>query len=882
MFSLRCRYTGLNAAFILGVCLFETTAAWASDCNTNGLADRYEIHGRQPYNVMTPVSLGEWPALIRLGDLDNDGVLDLVAHRHGWDGITLLFLRGLGNGEFGTPHVLSEGLELRTLLVLDVDRDGDLDIVAGPTGGGAAWFENRGSAAFSSSRVIVDGPALLLGAGDFDVDGADDLLFHRAANGLRLHLNLGNAKFSTPVHSPAPVALSKAVFADFNGDGHLDVAANEQHVARTRGSSRILFGQAGGRFTEGPIFVAGVTPKGIEAADLDGDGAVDLIVTFSDSDRGGLLSIFWNDGGGTRFVERTHFPSAIGTHSIVARDLDSDGRLDLVVANTGESRSVGSVSVYRGTSRRHFEPRRDYPTSWTTIDLEVGDLDGDGHGDVVTRNARELSVLFGLPRAKLLAPIFLEQENSVSGLEVVDTNDDGVEDLLTVTLSREEATLLIREGFGDGSFRPPWWIPLGVSCEGSADCITYPAEVTARDFNRDGETDIAVTLAKAQRVQILRRIEGRWMTVASIDLPAVPRSVSFPDLDGDGLDDLLVLQHGTVQHGTDTEDGAVLVRRSLGDGTFAAAEAFEGPSFVRAVVPLDMDGDGDRDLVVGGVRAIWLFEHVGPGHFTFVKTLLEGPTPQGKILAVDIDDDGALEVFVPYLTGGAHILVQKGPFEFESSRLDVESALLESEFVDVDVDGDLDLVGTTPANELQVLENRQGRFEVADSVSIPEGVETLRRADVDRDGRDDLVLLIPGYHRSLPFGGRLFFDRGATVVLRNQSLEPAGTDIDGDGRLDACRSVRFVRGDVDANQSEDLGDVLVLLNFLFTEGFEPDCLEAADVDDSSAVNVTDAVSLLNYLFLSGMPPKPPHGDCGVDPDEDTARLGCGRFGACDA
>jgi hypothetical protein len=104
--------------------------------------------------------------------------------------------------------------------------------------------------------------------------------------------------------------------------------------------------------------------------------------------------------------------------------------------------------------------------------------------------------------------------------------------------------------------------------------------------------------------------------------------------------------------------------------------------------------------------------------------------------------------------------------------------------------------------------------------------------------------------------------------------------------------VRFVRGDVDASGDINITDGIFLLNYLFSGGTTPACLDAADVNDSGggAPDITDAIAVFNWLFLGGPAPSPPSPttspyisrDCGLDPpDGPTDTLDCAAFAPCE-
>ena len=120
-------------------------------------------------------------------------------------------------------------------------------------------------------------------------------------------------------------------------------------------------------------------------------------------------------------------------------------------------------------------------------------------------------------------------------------------------------------------------------------------------------------------------------------------------------------------------------------------------------------------------------------------------------------------------------------------------------------------------------------------------------------------------------------------------------DIDGDARPDPAGSnpdagadenpgdappVKFARGDSNADGHFDITDATTTFNWLFTEGSQPPCLDAADADNTGAVNMTDGIFTLDYLFLGGpAPPLPGPGDCDADPEGGD--LGCDSFPACE-
>jgi hypothetical protein len=84
----------------------------------------------------------------------------------------------------------------------------------------------------------------------------------------------------------------------------------------------------------------------------------------------------------------------------------------------------------------------------------------------------------------------------------------------------------------------------------------------------------------------------------------------------------------------------------------------------------------------------------------------------------------------------------------------------------------------------------------------------------------------------------------------------------------------FKRGDVDGNQKVEITDPVKILNFLFTGGSAPACIDAADVTDTGNVGISSAIYLLNFLFLGGAPPAVPFPEPGIDPTLDGLKPPC--------
>jgi hypothetical protein len=137
----------------------------------------------------------------------------------------------------------------------------------------------------------------------------------------------------------------------------------------------------------GTQYGVGVHPQGVVAADVDGDGDVDLVSANSGSDN---VTVLRSIGNGT-FAAGVAY--AVGSfpqfpQSVTAADLDGDGDVDLVTANAGSN----TVTVLRNNGNGTFAAGVAYAVGQESYDLAAADLDGDGDADLVTANTADDNV----------------------------------------------------------------------------------------------------------------------------------------------------------------------------------------------------------------------------------------------------------------------------------------------------------------------------------------------------------------------------------------------------------------------------------------------------------------------------------------------------------
>jgi hypothetical protein len=239
-------------------------------------------------------------------------------------------------------------------------------------------------------KLPVPGP-ISLAAGDFNEDGNLDLVVVEdvGTGDGTVALFLGDGKGGFKLSASyllGPVSVSVAV-ADFNGDGHLDVAVTNKGFTGPR-NVMTFFGDGHGKLQGRETYKMDGAPFGIAAGDLNGDHHPDLAVT----NISGYVSVLVNDGTG-HFGKPVSYNAGGGeVVDVKIADLRHDGRNDLVIANA----SLSAVGVLLNKGDGAFGEVRLYPTHCDVEAVAVADLNLDGKLDVaVAANIDNSAFMYG-------------------------------------------------------------------------------------------------------------------------------------------------------------------------------------------------------------------------------------------------------------------------------------------------------------------------------------------------------------------------------------------------------------------------------------------------------------------------------------------------------
>jgi hypothetical protein len=766
------------------------------------------------------------PTGVALADANGDGNLDALLAA---DGLSVL----LGDGAGGfAGEVRRETTNFATSIAVgDIDGDGDVDaLLAG------------------SARVFGDPPTIELWLGD----GAGGFAFAQA-------IALGD-RFAR---------IERVVLEDFTGDGRPDLAAA---LTGPDAAVAILDNLGGGAFAA-PRSVAGIgRPWRLATLDIEGDGDLDLAVV--DQDFGAVaLRVLTNDGAGSFTLGApVAIPGAGGAspfvEAIVSGVFFGDDDVDLAIADA----SGQQVVLFAGDGAGGF-----------VVDDVFGDgkiapralaiaREADGDDALVSSGQGEAAVLLSR-RSGLRIDQRLAVGANANAIAVGDLNGDGAGDLVLANAGTSDVSVIL----GDAASVNELFIEAPRTL---ADTGPSPATIATADFNGDGLADLLTANSESDGILDLTLFfgdgSGGFASQRSFGFAGRAGRGITGDFDGDGNADALVTNRtdGTVENFFGNGSGAFVRRTPIG-------ALGSGPAYLAAG---DLDGDGDDEAIATGVFAGSLVSiasyNAGLGRFEAAGDLDVGGGLDAQNVAVaDIDGDGDLDVATTAIDYGAsrgELVVFRndgaggfGPGQASeiSTNMGFTSALT---LADLDGDGLPEaIVGViptfSPAPSLYVLTNDgSGGFGPAEAYNrgIINLVTSIDVADVTGDGVLDVLAA-----GSEPVS---IFQGAGDGTLLDRAVVPGGTgptsvvavDLDGDGAVDlaaahatsdvvevtlsACEATPACPADLDGDGELTIFDFLAFQN-LFDAG-DP----IADFDGDGSLTIFDFLAFQN-AFDAGCP-----------------------------
>jgi hypothetical protein len=603
-----------------------------------------------PFINLSAITVGKGPTGVAVGDLNGDGIPDIVTTNSA-DG-TVSIILGNGDGSYGTPKTLATNAGPGAIVIADFNGDGNRDLIVGTTSGnstvqiflgnGDGTFEAPATLNFGSERPVAFQVA------DFNGDGKLDLAIatvDSVAASVNIFLGKGDGTFAL-VGTGGPgfsgsIALGGLVAGDFDGNGTVDLAVI---VTTTMSGSAVavVSNDGTGNLTLKKFYNLNSVANALTAADFNGDGHLDLAVTEASA---GNVAVLLGNGDGTFQSEVDHAAGQNPSY-IIAVDLNGDGRTDLITASLGQS----NLSVLLGKGDGTFQTAVSYPTLGGPVQLATADANRDGHTDVVVTNSEQNSVQVFLGEGDgTLRTGSYPAGSSLESITSGDFNGDGNPDFAVVG----SGTVSIYLSDGHGGFKAAGSFSDGVS---SAEFES----IVAGDFNNDGKIDLAVGSSNLADEEFLDIFLGSGDGTFQGHLAGnygLGNILAF-DLNGDGNLDVV----SPFLSGVEVDFG-------VGSGSFHPVDLPVSLGAAGIAVG-DFNGDGKLDIAVATGDIVELFLGNGDGTFQSVITSHVSGLGVFSLAAGDFNGDGILDLVVGSINPGENPLNTSGPVFILSGKGD--------------------------------------------------------------------------------------------------------------------------------------------------------------------------------------------------------------------
>ncbi len=793
---------------------------------------------------------GTAPARVGRADLNGDGRVDVVVSSP--TSPTLSILMGDGLGSFAFPISVNVGVGSSALLVRDLDHDGRADVLTGSASGPEVLLlkgQGNGTFAAAVTAMTLQGRAAGLSAGDFNRDGKVDLVATSVAGTVEVALATTPGVYAAPVRtnvggSPGPISAM-----DLNLDARMDLVFGDPGDDVKR-----MLGDGTGSFGAVTPLGLGMGTVALAVSDLNGDGRPDVVAARGAS---AVVSVARGNGDGT-FAILPAINTGGQPSGVTVADMDVDGRRDVVVSGVGSD-----VLILRGQLDGTLSTTPVVaPAGGALSGLVVLDADRSSRPDVVAARPGNdgVAVLLNTQvdrcERTLGAGLQLSLATQPSASALADLDKDGRIDMVVAAAGSN--TLNVARGRGNGTFSPFTAVALGAGA-------TNPQGVVTGDFNNDGRMDLVSANQGTNNVSLLLDNGAGGYTASTWNTGTAPRGLAAADFDQDGKLDLVV---------TNSTGSTVTVLYGNGDGTFPSTQAVNVGNSPQAVVTADFNADGCPDAATvnsGGsnVTSLRTTRDAATGacqkSLVAVSNYSVGTGPR-SIAVADFNADNKLDLVVANATNNSvSVLPGQGDGTFSGAVLTAATGS-NPEFrdprslvvADFNSDGKLDVAtGNALGNSITLLLG-QGPgativpFSIGPTAAAGTGVTSLAGADLDGDGRQDLVGTVTADNRvavlrgtGTGIAGAALFPALAGSVTGNALGITVG-DINKDGKPDMLVANRAA-----AKMSLLLGDGTG--NFLApsspTVGTNPTGVSVGDVNRDGHPDVVVANQATNSISV---------------------------------
>ena len=356
--------------------------------------------GTNSFVPATYFNTGSWPESEAAGDLDGDGRADIVTMNSFDYTMTILQNNSIPGTISFAPKIVFSNNNWRlnsTITLSDIDGDGKLDIALGSSGEAKVYFylntSTPGTISFAAPFLFTTGSGPGMVFTDFDGDGKPDaaVIANPSISVFKNTSTAGNISFAPKVDfAGTSNSFNQYITtADFNADGKPDIAfadysLNKVAVYKNTGGSGVL------SFAPKVDFTTGTNPQYVAAGDFNGDGKMDMAVTNYGSNS---ISLFKNttSAGSILFEAKVDIEVGAIPLNIALGNINGDAKPDIIIGKSGATVLAVLQNNTTGAAL-NFTPAVEYAVGQQANSIVACDLDNDGKADIASTNSYWLSI----------------------------------------------------------------------------------------------------------------------------------------------------------------------------------------------------------------------------------------------------------------------------------------------------------------------------------------------------------------------------------------------------------------------------------------------------------------------------------------------------------
>jgi hypothetical protein len=350
----------------------------------------------------------------------------------------------------------------------------------------------------------------------------------------------GQGSFLPPLEFTTGAYPHAANLADFNGDGKPDLLVSRGSSATVSIFTNTSVNGVVSFSLPASITAAGNSHECAATGDLDGDGKLDFVTanTWNTSS----ISVFRNTSSGAAisFANGLDFPVVNGTYSVAIGDLDGDGKPDIAAANNG----ANQICVFRNTSTSgtiSFAPRVDYDAGTSPYSVIIGDVDGDNKAELIYTTQSTGSALSVMKNKSVAGTLSFD-------IPIIVANFPGPFVATMGDLDGDNRPELVAASAGSGIVvKQNLSTPGNIAFSGQQYTLTtgnYPVGVVIADIDGDGKPDLASCNRMTNNISLIRNISTagslNFETTVDYNCGMDPFFLTAGDLNSDQRPEIIV------------------------------------------------------------------------------------------------------------------------------------------------------------------------------------------------------------------------------------------------------------------------------------------------------------------------------------------------------